>query len=164
MNRALITIIIQILWIRGVSLDKNKDVHQTPADLLWKLNDEVKLTCKHSITNYDTVLWYQRSEGDTSLKLIGYTSYTSSQVVEKPFESHFNVSGDGEREAFLHLLKLRRPADSGQYFCAASMYTVTEKSPVPLQKPPSDAAHLDQSTSTVSFVERMHRWEEDQRR
>ncbi|XP_078145582.1 uncharacterized protein LOC144542544 [Centroberyx gerrardi] len=94
MNRELIIIIIPLFWITGVSLNKNKDVHQTPADLLGKLNGEVNLTCKHSISSYNTILWYQRSEGDSSLKLIGYTSYTITQVVEEPYQSHFNVSGN----------------------------------------------------------------------
>lgn len=103
----------------GISPNQSKDVQQTPADVLWEMNTEVKLTCKHKINSYDTILWYQRSQGDSSLKLVGLTRYKSTQVVEKAFKGRFDVSGDGEKEAFLHLLKLSHPEDSGHYFCAA---------------------------------------------
>uniref|UniRef100_A0A3Q3K3P8 Immunoglobulin V-set domain-containing protein n=1 Tax=Monopterus albus TaxID=43700 RepID=A0A3Q3K3P8_MONAL len=119
-----------------------KGVRQTPTDLLRDINDKVKLTCKHSIDSYDTVLWYHRSGRDTSLKLVGYTSYSSVQVVENPYQGHFNVSGNGDSEAFLHLLKLRHPEDSGHYFCAAYICTMTEKTHNLLQKHSSYPVHL----------------------
>lgn len=103
----------------GSSSNQRKDVHQTPIDLLWERNDVVKLTCKHLIKGYDTILWYHQSQGDTSLILVGYTSYARIQDVDEAYKGRFNVSGDGEKEAFLHLLKLRHPGDSGLYFCAA---------------------------------------------
>uniref|UniRef100_A0A8C4IBS8 Ig-like domain-containing protein n=1 Tax=Dicentrarchus labrax TaxID=13489 RepID=A0A8C4IBS8_DICLA len=97
-------------------------VHQTPADLLGEINNKVKLTCKHTIKSYDTILWYQRSPGNPSLKLVGFTSYTSIQTVENSFQGSFKVSGDGEKEAFLHMLKLRHPENTGDYFCASEAY------------------------------------------
>lgn len=105
----------------GVHLSKEK-VIQTPTELLMKPNAEVKLSFTHQIPNYDTILWYQRSAGDTSLKLIGYM-YNKFRTVESEFQSHFNVSGDGAKTAYLHILNLRHPEDSGEYFGAAS-YTV----------------------------------------
>lgn len=114
-----LTFILFLLLSAGISPNQSKDVRQTPADLLWQTNDKVKLTCKHTINNYDTILWYHHSQGDSSLKLVGFTAYTSAQNVEKSFQGSFNVSGDGEKEAFLHLLKLSHPKDSGHYFCAA---------------------------------------------
>lgn len=139
-----------LLLSAGISPNQSKDVHQTPADLLGEINAQVKLTCRHSINNYDTVLWYHRSQGDSSLKLVGFTSYTSVQAVEKPFQGHFNVSGHGEKEAFLHVLKLRRPQDSGHYFCAAFSRTMIEKPQIPLQKPSCEPVHLQKTTWTVS--------------
>uniref|UniRef100_A0A3Q3LCM5 Ig-like domain-containing protein n=1 Tax=Mastacembelus armatus TaxID=205130 RepID=A0A3Q3LCM5_9TELE len=122
MNTAVNAILILVFWIKGISSDKSQNVHQTPADLLGNINDTVKLTCRHNISSYDTVLWYHRSGAGMALKLIGFTSYTSVQVVEKPYQGHFSVSGNGEQEALLHLLKLRHPEDSGHYFCAAYNY------------------------------------------
>lgn len=130
----------------GISPNQSKDVYQTPADLLGEINNNVKLTCKHSINNYDTILWYYQAQGDSSVKLVGFTSYTSVQIVEKPFQGSVNVSGDGEKEAFLHLLKLRHPEDSGHYFCAAYSHTLVEKPQIPLQKPFCHPVHLEQTT------------------
>ncbi|KAG8013114.1 T-cell receptor beta-2 chain C region, partial [Nibea albiflora] len=103
----------------GVYLSKGKQVFQSPTQLLMKANSEVNLTLTHKIPSYDTILWYQRSPGDTSLKLIGYIFY-QTPTIEPQFQSHFKVSGDGEKTAYLHILNLRRPEDSGEYFGAAS--------------------------------------------
>lgn len=132
----------------GISPSQRNNVHQTPVDLLGEINDTVKLTCKHSINNYDTILWYHHSQGDSSLKLVGSTIYTSVQMVENPFQGSFKVSGNGEQEAFLHFLKLRHPEDSGHYFCAAYSRTMIEKPQIPLQKPSCHPVHLEQTTST----------------
>lgn len=112
-----------LLYSAGLSSNQSKDVHQTPTDLLWELNDKVTLTltCKHNIKSYDTILWYHRSQESTSLHMVGYTSYTVTQNVEEAYQGRFGVSGNGEKEAFLHLLKLKHPKDSGLYFCAARM-------------------------------------------
>lgn len=59
--------------------------------------------------------------GDTSLKLIGYVYYKSA-TVEPDFKESFNVSGDGEKTAYLHILNPRHPEESGEYFGAARMY------------------------------------------
>ncbi|KAF0043902.1 hypothetical protein F2P81_003060 [Scophthalmus maximus] len=106
----------------SVYLSKEKQVFQTPAELLQKANGEVKLSLTHQIQSYDTILWYRRSAGDNSLKLIGYVAY-KNPTVETPFQSHFKVSGDGEDTAFLHIFNLTHPEDSGEYFGAASMHS-----------------------------------------
>ncbi|XP_035466563.1 M1-specific T cell receptor beta chain [Scophthalmus maximus] len=120
-SRLLISI-ITVICIKGVYLSKEKQVFQTPAELLQKANGEVKLSLTHQIQSYDTILWYRRSAGDNSLKLIGYVAY-KNPTVETPFQSHFKVSGDGEDTAFLHIFNLTHPEDSGEYFGAASMHS-----------------------------------------
>ncbi|CDQ95782.1 unnamed protein product [Oncorhynchus mykiss] len=60
------------------------------------------------------------------MKLIGY-AYYKTITMEKSFEKHFNVSGDGGKEAYLHLLSLRAPEDSAVYYCAASQHSDVEK-------------------------------------
>ncbi|KAK9533970.1 hypothetical protein VZT92_009049 [Zoarces viviparus] len=122
MPSCFIVSILTVFWIKGVYLSKEK-VFQTPTELFWKPNNEVTLSLRHEIPRYDTILWYQRSAGDTSLKLIAYVYY-KSRTVEPLFQSRFNVSGDGEKTAHLHLLNLRHPEDSGEYFGAASIGTV----------------------------------------
>lgn len=118
----------------GVYLNKEKQVFQEPNDLLWKLNGEVKVSFLNEIPTYDTILWYQRSAGDTALKLIAYMNYKTAKV-ELPFISRFNVSGDGEKKAYLHILNLRHPEDSGEYFGAACIHS-NEDSDSLIQKPP----------------------------
>ncbi|XP_051250472.1 uncharacterized protein LOC127360220 isoform X4 [Dicentrarchus labrax] len=123
MPSQLIVSIITLFWVRGVYLSKEKQVFQTPTELLVKPKDGVNLSLTHKIPSYDTVLWYQRSPGNTSLKLIGYVYY-KTPTVESEFKIHFNVSGDGEKTAYLHILNPRHPEESGEYFGAARMYTV----------------------------------------
>ncbi|GAA6086119.1 uncharacterized protein LOC111582099 [Tachysurus ichikawai] len=53
----------------------------------------VTLTCNHSINNYDTILWYQRTHGDTGLKLIGYASYSSTKKIEDNYDGQVDGSG-----------------------------------------------------------------------
>uniref|UniRef100_A0AAY5KLL2 Ig-like domain-containing protein n=1 Tax=Esox lucius TaxID=8010 RepID=A0AAY5KLL2_ESOLU len=99
----------------GVSL--SNEVYQSPSKILVKPDGFSTLNCSHKISNYDTILWYHRSVGDTALKLIGYSFYKDPKV-EPSYQIYFNMSGDGRSEAFLHLFNLRLTEDSGEYFCA----------------------------------------------
>ena len=118
----------------GVYLDEAKQVNQSPPEHLINPDGHFNLSCSHQISGYYVILWYQRSPGDTALKLIGYISNTSP-TVEKSFQSHFNVSGNGRKTAYLHILKARHPEDSGEYFAAASMHS-DKVSDCLVQKPP----------------------------
>ncbi|TKS87122.1 T-cell receptor beta-1 chain C region [Collichthys lucidus] len=115
-----------------------------------KPNSEVNLTLTHEIPSYDTILWYQRSPGHTSLKLIGYVYYKTPKV-ESQFQSHCKVSGDGEKTAYLQILNLRHPEDSGEYFGAASRVSAVtfQQSPPQIMKESSkvniDCSHDDGS-------------------
>ncbi|KAL7379564.1 hypothetical protein ABVT39_001412 [Epinephelus coioides] len=126
MTSPLIISIITVVWIKGVYLSTEKQVFQTPNDLFWTPNTKVNLSLTHKIPNYNTILWYQRSAGDTALKLIAYMYYKAPNI-EPGFENKFNVSGDGEKTAYLHILNLKHPEDSGEYFGAARVYLSKEK-------------------------------------
>uniref|UniRef100_A0A673YUG0 Ig-like domain-containing protein n=1 Tax=Salmo trutta TaxID=8032 RepID=A0A673YUG0_SALTR len=112
----------------------SKSVYQSPSTLLVKPNASVTLNCSHKIPSYDTILWYQRSVEDTALNLIAY-AYYKTPTVEPSYKGYFDVKGDGENEAFLHILKLRQAEDSGEYFCAASEGHSVVDSLSTLQKP-----------------------------
>ncbi|XP_062324697.1 uncharacterized protein LOC134026196 isoform X2 [Osmerus eperlanus] len=127
MIRLLTIFSLPLFCITGVSL--SQEVNQTPFTFLWKPEEKIQLSCSHNIPSYYTILWYQRSVGDTALKLIAYVSY-KSPTVESPYQGIFDVSGDGDKEAYLHLLKLRQPEDDGQYFCAASFTVVQSSAPL----------------------------------
>uniref|UniRef100_A0A8C5DIL7 Immunoglobulin V-set domain-containing protein n=1 Tax=Gouania willdenowi TaxID=441366 RepID=A0A8C5DIL7_GOUWI len=111
-------LIMLFFLFEGVYSVNDKLVSQSPKEQLSKPNSKVSLTFSHKIPSYDTILWYRCSPGDTALILIAYMYY-KDPTVEQPFVDRFNVSGDGEKEAFLHLLDLR-PEDRGVYFGAAS--------------------------------------------
>ncbi|XP_030591298.1 uncharacterized protein LOC115784280 [Archocentrus centrarchus] len=102
----------------SVSSNKEVKVVQTPGQLLASPNEEVRLTCKHKDQNFNTILWYQRSKGDTALKLIGFMYY-QSLTIEPSFVGQFNISGNGESTAELHIGRPRHPEHSAEYFAAA---------------------------------------------
>lgn len=82
------------------------------------LNGTLDLKCSHNSTDYVIILWYQQLIGASDLKLIGYVYY-KDPTTEKEFAELFEVSGDGEKEAYLRSIKLRQTQDNGMYFCAA---------------------------------------------
>lgn len=100
-------------------------VHQFPLSLFRSPTDSFNLSCNHSISSYNTILWYKQSEGRTVLKLIGYVYYKKS-TVEKEFEDFFDIHGNGEEDAVLSFQDLRRPEDDAVYFCAASKHSASE--------------------------------------
>ncbi|XP_078145577.1 M1-specific T cell receptor beta chain-like isoform X7 [Centroberyx gerrardi] len=120
MIRKLNCITLLILWLTCRSL--SNEVLQVPSSILGNPQDSATINCSHSISLYNVILWYQQLMDDSNLKLIGYTQYTNP-TIEDQFKNNFTVSGDGSKEAYLHILKLRQPEDSGMYYCAASRHT-----------------------------------------
>lgn len=124
----------QHLLVCFTVLVKCKDVHQQPEDLLCRAGDEkVEISCSHTIKSYDTILWYQQTEVDTAMKLIGYVSYTSIKSIEAPWKNVFNVSGNGEEKASLHFSFINTSL-SAVYFCAAYYYAQHCKCPTKSNK------------------------------
>ncbi|KAJ7988799.1 hypothetical protein DPEC_G00312950 [Dallia pectoralis] len=85
MIRTLFIIPVPLFWITGVSL--SKEVYQSPSEMLLKPGDSDRLNCSHKIPNYDTILWYQRSVGDTALKLIA-NAYYKTPTVEPSYKDN----------------------------------------------------------------------------
>lgn len=96
----------------------SKDVHQDPPSIFGSLQSPATIKCNHSISIYNTILWYQKPVSDSALKLIGYVFYTDV-VLEKEIKNRFNVSGDGSKYSNLVIEELQ-PDDSSTYYCAAS--------------------------------------------
>ncbi|CAB1330454.1 unnamed protein product, partial [Coregonus sp. 'balchen'] len=109
-----------LCWLTGLSL--SVEVHQIPS-AFSRPGENVQLFCHHQKSEYGMMLWYQKSPGETSLKLIG-NLYFLTTTIESPYEKHFNMSGDlsggGPKNASLNMFNLRRPDHSAVYFCAAS--------------------------------------------
>ncbi|KAL7872927.1 hypothetical protein AOLI_G00119980 [Acnodon oligacanthus] len=117
MIRFLCKLIVSLSCLSGSLICK--EVHQSPANVLCSPKKTVILSCNHSISSYDTILWYQRARGNTSLKLIGFMRMTTLRTIEPEYEGHFNVSGNGQSFVSLHILQARQVEDSAMYFCAA---------------------------------------------
>ncbi|KAK2892163.1 hypothetical protein Q8A73_017828 [Channa argus] len=69
------------------------EVRQSPSELISKPGDRVHIHCSHDKTDYRVMLWYQRSPGDTAMKLIGYLNF-KAVTMEKPYEEDFSLAGD----------------------------------------------------------------------
>lgn len=65
--------------------------------------------------------WYQRSPGDTAMKLIGYL-YFKDVTMENQYKGDFNISGDlsgnAEKKGYL---QTSGPNKTAVYYCAASL-------------------------------------------
>uniref|UniRef100_A0A8C4NR92 Ig-like domain-containing protein n=1 Tax=Dicentrarchus labrax TaxID=13489 RepID=A0A8C4NR92_DICLA len=79
------------------------EVRQSTSDLIKQPGDKVQIFCSHDKTDYRVMLWYQRSPGDTAMKLIGYLNFKDVKMEEK-----------------------YEPEDKGLYFCAVSKHSDTD--------------------------------------
>ncbi|KAJ8340911.1 hypothetical protein SKAU_G00332020 [Synaphobranchus kaupii] len=113
MIRRLGAFTIILYSLTGLSFGNS--VHQSPSTLLNHTGESVQLRCSHNIPSYNTILWYQQPQQGNGMKLIGRVYFTNPEMEG---EKRFNVSGDGERQAFLHINKLAS-TDSAVYLCAA---------------------------------------------
>ncbi|GLD47687.1 uncharacterized protein AKAME5_000180200 [Lates japonicus] len=103
----------------GVSL--GLEVRQSHSDLIIKPGDKVQIFCSHDKTDYRVMLWYQRSPGDTALKLIGYLNFKDVKM-EKPYDKDFSISGDLSGNTAKNgslILNLAAQEHSAVYYCAA---------------------------------------------
>lgn len=96
-------------------------VHQSPTDFIPELDNKVQIFCSHEKTDYWTMLWYQRSPGDTALKLIGYIYLVDVKMEEsytKDFEISGDLSGNTAKNSSL-IIKAVEREHSALYYCAA---------------------------------------------
>lgn len=96
-------------------------VQQVPSSILGSLHGETTISCNHSESAYNVILWYQKPRGDSALKLIGYILY-GNPTIEDGFQESFKISGDGSVKSQLEVEKLKAE-DSGIYYCAASTHS-----------------------------------------
>lgn len=97
------------------------EVRQSPSELITKPGDKVQIFCSHDKTDYRVMLWYQRSPGDTAMKLIGYL-YFKDVTMEDPYKENFTISGDlgGDKTKNGSLIIQVTGLDKGAvYYCAA---------------------------------------------
>lgn len=106
-------------FLHALGQQQKYEIHQSPSKQLRSSGESTELHCSHSVSSFNTILWYQQPIYDTSLKLIANV-FNSLPSVDSSFASHYNVSGHGTKRSTLHIVKLRAGEDSAVYYCAAS--------------------------------------------
>uniref|UniRef100_A0A8C4EZ83 Ig-like domain-containing protein n=1 Tax=Dicentrarchus labrax TaxID=13489 RepID=A0A8C4EZ83_DICLA len=103
-------------------------VRQSTSDLIKQPGDKVQIFCSHDKTDYRTMLWYQRSPGDTAMKLIGYLNYKNVKM-EEPYNVDFNITGDLGGNTAKNgslIVNFLRPSHSAVYYLFLHCDSVTE--------------------------------------
>lgn len=105
----------------GLSL--GVDVHQFPSDIFTTAGANVWLFCSHKKADYRVILWYQQTDGDTALKLIGYGyGEFRNDSVEEPYRKYFKLVGDlnaAKKNVSLSITDVKASEHNARYFCAA---------------------------------------------
>ncbi|XP_077395356.1 uncharacterized protein LOC144031804 [Festucalex cinctus] len=114
-------------------------VHQTPAFIIKRVGERTanELSCSHSITDYDVILWYKQGRGST-MEFLGYLNQKFPEP-EDHLAGKINISGDGRQRSELAIANLSLN-DTAVYFCAAS--TVLRIGPSAVKKQ-ATLAYLD---------------------
>uniref|UniRef100_A0A671RW61 Ig-like domain-containing protein n=1 Tax=Sinocyclocheilus anshuiensis TaxID=1608454 RepID=A0A671RW61_9TELE len=94
-------------------------VVQTPAEVIVRSGQTFTLSCSHSISTYNTILWYYQNEHGQGMHIIGY-SFHGAHNVEKD-DKKYNLVGDAKSSVNLTISELTLK-ESAVYFCAASAY------------------------------------------
>ena len=78
----------------------------------------VKLSCSHSIKDYDRIYWYKQQPNNKQLDFLGYISMTSAFP-----EAGVKMSGSAEENQAAELMIQNISVESSAvYFCAASFH------------------------------------------
>ena len=117
------------VFFSGASLSQ---VHQTPAEMYKSPGETAKLSCVHSILNYNQILWYKQSKTG-QLQLLGYM-LANSAFPEAGVSVKMGGSADTNETSTLTIeqLSLNR---SAVYFCVASLHSAIYHCSA-AQKPP----------------------------
>ncbi|KAL4656186.1 hypothetical protein GN956_G5627 [Arapaima gigas] len=102
-----------LFWLPGWSLSSK--VVQGPPAHLSRPEASVEFNCSHSISNYDTILWYQKLPGGIALTLIGFIYYQTKEV-EVGYQDRFDLKGNGEKAVSLHISNMTA-GDTAVYLC-----------------------------------------------
>ncbi|KAM7376298.1 hypothetical protein PAMP_006040 [Pampus punctatissimus] len=107
-------ITFNVILVSGLSL--SDQVHQTPADMYKKPEEQnTKITCSHSIQNYNQILWYKQNK--KQLQLLGYM-LADSGTPETGVDVKIEGSADKDQNCTLTIERLSLNS-SAVYFCAA---------------------------------------------
>ncbi|CAF92561.1 unnamed protein product, partial [Tetraodon nigroviridis] len=103
--------------------DDPKRVSQTPPSMVKREADPLVsgINCSHQIPGFQVILWYKQDE-HKALKFLGSLNYIVRNL-EDDVKGKISFDGDGSSHSSLNISALSL-ADSGVYFCAASLHSV----------------------------------------
>ncbi|XP_073339013.1 M1-specific T cell receptor beta chain-like [Pagrus major] len=105
------------ILVSGSSL--SDQVHQTPPDLFSKQGERAKISCSHSIDNYNRMLWYKQTNRE--LQFLG-NMLARLPTPEKGLDIKLEGSADKGQNCTLTTERLELNS-SAVYFCAASYHS-----------------------------------------
>uniref|UniRef100_A0A8C1HPU4 Ig-like domain-containing protein n=1 Tax=Cyprinus carpio carpio TaxID=630221 RepID=A0A8C1HPU4_CYPCA len=114
----LVTLSGEVLYIPQNAL---KFVDQTPSEVIVHSGQACTLSCSHSISSYNTILWYYQHEHGQGMHIIGYT-FHSTHNLENADDKKYKLKGDAKSSVNLTISELTFK-ESAVYFCAASSHT-----------------------------------------
>ncbi|XP_076013826.1 M1-specific T cell receptor beta chain-like isoform X5 [Genypterus blacodes] len=110
-----LSITLNIVLVSGSSLSDK--VNQTPAHMCNNPGQTAKISCSHSIQNYDQILWYKQTK-NRQLQLLGYM-LANAGYPETGQNVSMGGSADKDKTSTLTIEGLSLNS-SGVYFCAAT--------------------------------------------
>ncbi|AWP16074.1 Hypothetical protein SMAX5B_008929 [Scophthalmus maximus] len=106
-----------------------KRVVQTPRSITKRTGESVdgEINCSHSITDYQSILWYKQDE-QKAPKFLGYLNL-NYPAPAADVRGKITFKGDARKHSDLQVSDLVLN-DSGVYFCAASRHSAAESTRV----------------------------------
>uniref|UniRef100_A0A673HE41 Ig-like domain-containing protein n=1 Tax=Sinocyclocheilus rhinocerous TaxID=307959 RepID=A0A673HE41_9TELE len=95
-------------------------VDQTPSEVIVRSGQAYTLSCSHSISSYNTILWYQHEHGQ-GMNIIGYSFHSTHN---DGFKGRFKLKKTDTLNGALEISNLSL-SDSAVYYCAVSMHSAT---------------------------------------
>lgn len=100
-------------------------MRQSPADIYQKPGAAAKVSCSHSIQNYNVILWYKKS--NLKMQLLGYMYVNNPNLEEEVTTDNVTIEGDANKDKNCTLtIKGLSLTSSAVYFCAATLHTDTQ--------------------------------------
>lgn len=95
-------------------------ITQIPTQIHYKPEETAEIKCSHSITNYNTILWYKQTQ-DRQLQFLGYLTGASA-FPESGLGVKLGGSADEGQTSTLTIAGLSL-ANSAVYYCAARSHS-----------------------------------------
>ncbi|CAG5866807.1 unnamed protein product [Menidia menidia] len=134
-----------IFWVVDFSTGSSpsEQVHQTPADALYKPGDTAVIHCSHTVDNFERICWYKQS--NNQLQLLGYMD----MIFGRPEESvNVKINGSAEKGQICTLIVEELNVNGNAvYFCAAGYHSA-----VCLCTPPQKHSNINITEPTVKIL------------